>query len=48
MKTCFIDYKAPCCIETDLCSEGILCLSGDSPVYNGGTEGFDDLKDFEW
>lgn len=48
MKTCFIDYKAPCFTVTELCSEGMLCLSADSPVYNGGNEGFDDLKDFEW
>lgn len=48
MKSIYSDYTAPCCIETDLCSEGILCLSGDTPVYSGGNEGFDDLKDFEW
>ena len=48
MKSTFRDYTAPCCREQELCSEGVLCLSSDAPTYNGGNEGFDDLKDFEW
>jgi hypothetical protein len=48
MKTCFTDYEAPCFTATKLCSEGILCLSGDTPTLGAGNEGFEDLKDFEW
>ena len=48
MKSKNLDYKAPCCIEPDLCSEGMLCLSGETPTLDAGNEGFNDLKDFEW